>query len=176
MTIYLTGSINLLSQEQIQREAERYAANGWEYRDPTTHRVSVQVAQEDIEAFCDYLRNRPLDRQPKVWRDRDGNQHQTPTVTFFLNGSEMTGNWIRLRSALNSTPQASPQVGAATTSQPVRRTPAPAPVRRAAGASAPAAAAPPTVAVPQPRATPEQPPVWNSDPLDPEDDDDFPPF
>lgn len=174
MTIFLTGSIKLLGAEEIQREAERYAANGWEYRDPTTHRVSVQIAREDIDAFCDYLRNRPLDRQPKVWRDRDGNEHQTPTVTFFLNGSEMTGNWTRLRSALNSTPQASPQPGAAPGQASPRRTPAPAPIRRSPAASAPTAAAPPPVAVPQPPATPDRPPVWSSAPLEPEDDDDIP--
>lgn len=174
MTIFLTGSIKLLGQEEIQREAERYAQNGWEYRDPTTHRVSVTIAQADIEAFCDYLRNRPVDRQPKVWRDRDGIEHQAPAVTFFLNGSEMTGNWIRLRSALHSTPQDSPQAGAATTPQPVRRAPAPAPVRRSPAPAAPAAAAPPPAAVAGASAAPAQPPVWNSAPLDPEDDDDIP--
>lgn len=174
MTIFLTGSINLLAQEEIQREAERYAQNGWEYRDPTTHRVSVQIAQEDIDAFCDYLRNKIPDRKPKVWRDRDGNEHQTQTVTFFLNGSEMTGNWIRLRSALHTTPQASHQPGAASAQTPVRRTPAPAPVRRSTAAMGPAPAAQPPVAAPQSPATPDRPPVWTSAPLDPEDDDEIP--
>ena len=173
MTIFLTGSIKLLAQEEIQREAERYAQNGWEYRDPTTHRVSVQIAQDDIEAFCNYLRNRPLDRQPKRWSDRDGNEHQTSTVTFFLNGSEMTGNWIRLRSALNTTPQAAPQAAAAPVSQ-ARRTPAPPPVRRSPAAAPPPAPAQAPVPVPQAPATPDRPPVWTSAPLAPEDDDDIP--
>lgn len=168
MTIYLSGAINLVSQEELKREAEVYAQNGWEYRDPTTHKVSVQIAQRDIEAFCDYLRNRPVDRKPKVWRDRDGNEHQEPTVTFYLNGSEMTGTWIRLRSSLRTTPQAVAQQPSAAghAPAPVRR--APAPVRRAVPASAPAA-----VAQERP-ATPDRPPVWNSAPLDPEDDDDIP--
>jgi hypothetical protein len=169
MTIFLSGAINLVSQEELQREADLYAANGWEYRDPTTHKVSVQIAQQDIEAFCDYLRSRPVDRRPKVWRDRDGNEHQEPTVTFDLNGSEMTGTWIRLRSKLNTTQQASPPAAAATSAPaaPVRR--AAAPVRRA-----PVAAAAPALVVQERPATPDRPPVWNSGPLEPEDDDDIP--
>lgn len=173
MTIYLSGAINLVSQDELQREAGIYAQNGWEYKDPTTHKVSVQIAQRDIEAFCDYLRNKPVDRRPRVWRDRDGNEHQEPTVTFFLNGSEMTGTWIRLRSSLKTTPQGLGEAAAASTPTPapVRRTPAP--VRRApATASTPAPAA---VPAPQhPPATPDRPPVWTSAPLDPEDDDEIP--
>lgn len=163
MNIYLSGAINLVSQEEIQREADLYAQNGWEYRDPTTHKVSVQIAQRDIEAFCDYLRNKPLDRRPRVWRDRDGHEHQEPTVTFYLNGIEMTGTWIRLRSKLNTTPQP-----AAAPATPARR--APAPLRR----NTTAAAAPNPAAPQQPPVTPNPPQAQNSAPLDPEIDDEVP--
>jgi len=127
--IYLSGSINLMGPQELQREAELFSRNGWELRDPTTHKVSVTIAQEDIEAFCDYLRSRPADRKPKVWRDRNGVEHQAPTVTFFLNGSEMTGTWTRLRARLD--PAAQPRQSApasaapSTTAPPVRRPPAP---------------------------------------------------
>lgn len=172
MTIYLSGAINLVSQEELQREAEVYATNGWEYRDPTTHKVAVQLAHRDIEAFCEYLRSRPLDRRPKVWRDRDGNEHREETVSFYLNGSEMTGTWIRLRAKLNTQAQGqaqSPATGsAAAPSTSVRR--AAAPLRRPPAA---AAAAPSAVAQQRP-ATPERQPAWNTASLEPEEDDDIP--
>lgn len=174
MTIYLSGAINIVSQEELQREAEVYATNGWEYRDPTTHKVAVQLAHRDIEAFCEYLRSRPLDRRPKVWRDRDGNEHREETVSFYLNGSEMTGTWIRLRAKLNTQAQGqgqaqSPATGsAAAPSTSVRR--AAAPLRRPPAA---AAAAPSAVAQQRP-ATPERQPAWNTAPLEPEEDDDIP--
>lgn len=167
MTIYLSGAINLVRPEEIQREADLYSQNGWEYKDPTTHKVSVQIAQRDIDAFCDWLRSRPADRRPKVWRDRDGNEHQEPTVTFYLNGSEMTGSWIRLRSRLNTNAPEPAQMQS--TAGPVRR--AAAPVRRSAPQ---AAAAPPLDAAAQPQAPTSRPPAWNTAPLEPEDDDDIP--
>lgn len=159
--IYLSGSINLRSQQELQREAELFSRNGWELRDPTTHTVSVTIAQEDIDAFCDYLRSRPVDRKPKVWRDRDGNEHQAPTVTFFLNGSEMTGTWTRLRARLD--PSAAPrQSTPSTTARPAAHAPvrrAPAPTRNTSH-----------VATTPPAAQPDQPIAWQgqSDDIDDE--------
>jgi hypothetical protein len=163
--IYLSGSINLMSQQELQREAELFSRNGWELRDPTTHRVSVTIAQEDIDAFCDYLRNRPADRKPKVWRDRNGEEHQASTVTFFLNGSEMTGSWTRLRARLD--PSAQPRQSDTTTTTAARPAPHP-PVRRAPDPSrnnSHVPAAPPS-------AQPAQPAAWQAEAFD--DDDDIP--
>lgn len=161
--IYLHGSINLASQEDLQREAERFAANGWELRDPTTHKVSISIAQRDIDAFCDYLRSRPLDQKSKVWRrDSDGNEHQDPSITFYLNGSEITGTWIRLRSRLRTDAAPAPASAPAGASQPARaaRPATPAPVRRAASPAA------------QP-ARPESQTTWQS-PAGEGDEDDIP--
>lgn len=147
--IYLSGAINLRTVEEMQREADIYQQNGWTLRDPTTHRVTVSIDEKDIEAFCDYLRNKPRDERLKTWTDRNGQQRQSRTISFYLNGTEMTGNWVRLRSRLDSTvqsnqnsrpapaPAAAPnQPGRASAAAPQRQ-PAPAPTR--APASSPAA-------------------------------------
>ncbi len=158
--IFLSGSINLSTQQELQREAEFFSRNGWELKDPTTHRVSVTIAQEDIEAFCDYLRSKAPDRKPKVWRDRNGVEHQAPTVTFFLNGTEVTGTWTRLRARLD--PQAqqrqaqAPAPTRTSAAPPVRRSPSPIPQ--------PSHAEPP-----QRLATPDSPPVWQADAFDDEE-------
>lgn len=158
--IFLSGSINLCTQQELQREAEFFSRNGWELKDPTTHRVSVTIAQEDIEAFCDYLRSKAPDRKPKVWRDRNGVEHQAPTVTFFLNGTEVTGTWTRLKARLD--PQA--QQRQAQPPLPARQS-TPAPVRRSATPPQP-----PTYAQPaQPPATPDRPPVWQSEAFEDEE-------
>jgi hypothetical protein len=68
--IFLNGSINRLSQQQIEQEAAAYEANGWELRDSTSHNVRITIAVEDIPAFCEYLQQLPLDQKPKVWTDR----------------------------------------------------------------------------------------------------------
>ena len=177
--IYLSGAINLSSQADLEREAELFARNGWELKDPTTHRVSVTIDEADIDAFCQFLRSRPRDRRPKVWTDRNGQQHQAQTVTFFLNGTEMTGNWTRLRARLDPDAQIAAAQGAtagvrqARTAPPVRRSPTPPPQAQANGfpqSSAPHAAA--ATATPVAEATP----TWNSQPSWDQDDDDDVPF
>jgi hypothetical protein len=165
--IYLSGSINLCNQAELQREAELYARNGWELKDPTTHRVSVTIDEADIDAFCQYLRSRPRDRKPKIWTDRDGQQHQVQTVTFFLNGTEMTGNWTRLRARIDPTARPAAAQAPATGQRQARTAP---PVRRSPTPQAQANG------FPQPQAQPQAPvapaaPVWNSQPLEPDDDD-----
>lgn len=158
--IFLSGSINLSTQQELQREAEFFSRNGWELKDPTTHRVSVTIAREDIDSFCEYLRSKAPDRKPKVWRDRNGVEHQAPTVTFYLNGTEVTGTWTRLRARID--PQAQPAKASA--SAPARSA-APAPVRRA-----PAPLPQPSHAEPMQRpSTPDRPPAWQSDDFDDEE-------
>lgn len=168
--IYLSGAINLSSQADLQREAELFARNGWELKDPTTHRVSITIDEGDIDAFCQFLRSRPRDRKPKIWTDRNGQQHQAQTVTFFLNGTEMTGNWTRLRGRLD--PNARPGTSQGTAApQPQARTASP--VRRPPSPQAQANG------YPQPQAQPQAPaafaaPLWNSQPSVNEEDDDIP--
>jgi hypothetical protein len=120
--IYLSGSIKLLSQAERQRQADVYARNGWELKEPSTHRVSITLDETDIDAFCQYLRGRPRDH--KMWTDRNGQQHQSQTVTFFLNGCEMTGNWTRLRAGLDPNTRDTPSKAQVSSSR-KERTPAP---------------------------------------------------
>lgn len=172
--IYLSGSINLVPQTELQREAELFARNGWELKDPTTHKVSITIAERDIEAFCQYLRNRSRDRKPKIWTDRHGQEHQEQTVTFYLNGSEMTGSWTRLRARLD--PQSKPAAsadgagpGRQRQAPPVRRVSAPTQAQDLAPTAATAPPAPPAVASPAAQ--------WNAQPIlnsADEDDDDIP--
>jgi len=173
--IYLSGSINLCSQADLEREAEFFATNHWELKDPTTHRVAVTVDESDIDALAQFLRNKPRDRKPKVWTDRNGEQHQAQTVTFFLNGTEMTGNWTRLRARLDPDGQSNlPQTGSA----PTRQGRAAAPIRRSStapsqldGFTQPAPSATgPSAAMAQPSSVSNDHRNWNQD----EDDDDVP--
>lgn len=173
--IYLSGAINLVPQAELQREAELFARNGWELKDPTTHKVSITIAEQDIDAFCQYLRNRPRDRKPKVWTDRQGQEHQAQTVTFYLNGTEMTGSWTRLRGRFD--PQAKPPaVGGGSAVGATRSRPAP-PVRRVSTPQppadgfvpAPAVAAAAAVPAASPAAQWTAQPSWNSAGDDDED-------
>jgi len=154
--INLSGSINACSVEDMQREADRFADNGWTLRDPTTHTVSVSIAVKDLEAFCDYLRSRPQDRNPKAWsKAPDGTIIKEPSVSFYLDGSEMTGTWIRLRSRIKTDGATAPS--SASTPTPTRRQ---APVTRQAPIQQDARQRPPVQ--PQPSALPSQQP--DSDP------------
>ena len=162
--IYLSGAINLRTVEEMQREADIYQQNGWTLRDPTTHRVTVSIDEKDIEAFCAYLRNKPRDERMKTWTDRNGQQQQARTVSFYLNGTEMTGNWVRLRSRLDPVAQNSRPAAPGAAPMPAQprqpqhapqRQPAPMPTR--APASSPAA-------------------VWSSSPQQPQHDDHDIPF
>lgn len=99
--IFLNGSINIATAEELQREADYYAQQGWELRDPTTHQVRLQIAREDIDALCAYLKALPADRKPKVWTDRKGERHEAEAVSIRLKGTEMAGNWTKLRACLD---------------------------------------------------------------------------
>lgn len=142
MTIFLTGAVRLVPQEEILREGQVYANNGWTLKDPTTHKVAITIKEQDIEALAQFLRNKKRDDKPSRWTDRNGNQREDQTVTLYLKGTEMAGNWVRLRAALNDGQQAA--AGSAPRnrpSPPIRRgpgNPPPAPVQPS---PAPAAAA-----------------------------------
>lgn len=164
--IHLSGAIRIATQQELQREGDIYAQQGWELKDPTTHNVSITVNEGDIEALARFLRQRPRDKRSRVWTDRRGIQHEDRTVTLYLKGTEMAGNWVRLRAALDPdahAPQASqPPAGAE------RPRPAP-PVRRSSTGAAVAPAAPaaptpePSMAWAAPPARPETPPSFSSD-------------
>lgn len=161
--IFLTGSVNRLTPQQMQQEAERYQANGWEQREANTHSVRVTIAMDDIEAFCSYLRALTPDNRPKVWTDRNGERHEAPACSFWLRGVEIAGNWIRLSAALNDRASDRPSPAP----PPVRRTTAP---TASAPAGAPPAApgwqSPAPVAIHAPAAN-----SWNTAPGDLDDDD-----
>jgi hypothetical protein len=172
--IFLNGSINRLSQQQIEQEAAAYEANGWELRDSTSHNVRITIAVEDIPAFCEYLQQLPLDQKPKVWTDRrTGERLEAPAVSFYLKGVEMAGNWISLKAGLKNRdnraqPSAAPTATPAGT--PARRS-AQAPLRRST-----AAAAAPSGASQLPLAAPPAAPGWHSAPLSNDLEDDDVPF
>lgn len=178
--IFLTGSVNRLTPQQMQQEAERYQANGWEQREANTHSVRVTIAMDDIEAFCSYLSALTPDNRPKVWTDRNGERHEAPACSFWLRGVEIAGNWIRLSAALNDRPSdrpsLAPAASTASATASASRRPAPPPVRRVTApmTSAPAGAplAAPGWQSPAPVAT--QAPAansWNTAPDDFDDDD-----
>lgn len=158
--INLSGAVNACTVEDMQQEADRYATNGWTLRDPTTHKVSVSIAVKDVEAFCEWLRSQPADRIPKAWsKDSDGRIIKEPSISFYLDGSEVTGSWTRLRSRINTDQRPAP---AGSAPAPRRN---PAPVRRDPHPAAAAAHVPPAT------------PAWNANtgiPSNPFNDDDIP--
>lgn len=125
--IFLSGAIRTTSQQELLREGEVYAERGWELKDPTTHSVAITIDEGDIDALAAYLHQRPRDKRLKTWTDRSGQQHQTRTVTLYLKGTEMAGNWVRLRAALSLPSEQQPVAGAS--HAPARQRPEP-PVRR----------------------------------------------
>lgn len=178
--IFLTGSVNQLTPQQMQQKAERYQANGWEQREANTHSVRVTIAMDDIEAFCSYLRALTPDNRPKVWTDRNGERHEAPACSFWLRGVEVAGNWIRLSAALSDRTSdrslPAPAASTASATATASRRPAPAPVRRTTAPTASAPAGDPPAAPgwqsPDPVAT--QAPAansWNTAPADFDDDD-----
>lgn len=168
--IFLSGAIRIATPQELQREGEVYAQRGWELKDPTTHNVSITIDEQDIEALAEYLRQRPRDKRSRAWTDRRGIQHEARTVTLYLKGTEMAGNWVRLRAtldpeAMDPQPSSSPAVGRARPAPPVRRPAAP---RSTTTPVTPAAA--PQQAAPQPSmgwaaapARPDAPPSFPSD-------------
>lgn len=174
--IHLSGAIRIATEQELMREGEVYAQRGWTLKDPTTHNVSITVNEDDIEDLAAYLRQRPRDKRSRAWTDRRGIQHEARTVTLYLKGTEMAGNWIRLRAAID--PQA-PQPVSQASATGERQRPAP-PVRRAATPqAAPAPAQSPAAAL-EPvdpslawACTPDRPPVYTADG---DDDDDELPF
>lgn len=166
--IFLTGSVNRLTPQQMQQEAERYQANGWKQREASTHSVRVTIAIEDIEAFCSYLRALPPDNKPKVWTDRNNERHEVPACSFWLRGVEIAGNWIRLSAALNDQPfdrpSSAPATSTASAAASASRRLAPPPVRRVTAPIATASAdAPPAAPGWQsPAAVATQAPAANS--------------
>lgn len=161
--VFLQGSVNVCTAEQMQREAERAAAYGRELRDPTTHTVAITIAQQDVEAFCEYVRNLPADRVGRGYCEGpDGRTYKAPSVTFYLDGTEVTGTWTRLRKRIDTAAGGGP--GAAASGAAPQRfgrgRPAP-PIKRG---PQPDAAAPP--------AAPTQ--GWSAPPDGPDDDDEIP--
>lgn len=174
--IFLTGSVNRLTPQQMQQEAERYQANGWEQREANTHSVRVTIAMDDIEAFCSYLRQLTPDNKPKVWTDRNNQRHEAPACSFWLRGVEVAGNWIRLAAALRerSADRPSESVAPAASTAASRR-PAPAPMRRTAANLSPAVLGAPPAAPGWQKAAAAIPPAqasntWNTASTDFDDD------
>jgi hypothetical protein len=175
--IFLTGSINTASQSDMEREASVYQQNGWEFRDPTTHKVAVTIAEDDIEEFCEHLRSLPRDKRLKEWTDRSGVTHKTQTISFYLKGTEMSATWVRLRGRLDNRSQRQPtqqDQASNSTTQPSRRQSAP-PINR----PLPPRLDPPQRPLQQSTAQPQAPgpsqaprPTWN--PPQSVNDDDVP--
>lgn len=127
--IYLSGAIRIATEQELMREAEVYAQRGWTLKDPTTHNVSITLDEDDLDAFASYLQQRPRDKRLRIWTDRHGVQHEARTVTFYLKGTEMAGNWVRLRASVGSQPtqlpdQPAPAPDRPRAAPPIRRTPA----------------------------------------------------
>ena len=137
--IFLSGSINELSQSDQQQEADFYQQKGWALKDPTTHDVRIMIEDKDLDGFIEYLRALPLDKKPRVWKDRNGTEHVSETVSFRLKGTQMAGNWVKLRAAIKTqqdlsspahqqprqTPQVRPQAAAAAATAPIPSQPVP---------------------------------------------------
>lgn len=98
--IYVSGFLNVLSQEEQQREADKYAENGWELKDPSSHNVRIIIDDKDLDRFCDHLKSLPFDKKPRTWTDRNGETHTYQTVSFYMKGSAIAGNHIKLRAAI----------------------------------------------------------------------------
>lgn len=100
--IFLSGFIDFLSQEDQNREAELYASNGWDLKDPSSHKVRIIIEDKDIDAFCEYIKSLPYDKKPRQWTDRNGETHISQTVSFSMKGSQLAGNYVKLRATLKS--------------------------------------------------------------------------
>lgn len=163
--IHLSGAIRIATQQELEREGQIYAERGWELKDPTTHNVSITINEDDIEALATFLRERPRDKRARVWTDRRGIQHEARTVTLYLKGTEMAGNWVRLRAALNPQLDHQPTAAAAgrpKAAPPVRRTP-PAPGPTAPARPLTPAVPPPSMGWAAPQTRPETPPSFTDD-------------
>jgi hypothetical protein len=93
----LSGSVNMLSLDELQKERQRYEEMGWRFPEGLTHRVRVQVPISQIDEFCAALKALQQDRKGISQQDRQtGERSEIPSVSFYMNGSEMTGTWIKL--------------------------------------------------------------------------------
>lgn len=144
----LSGSVNRLTPDELQAERARYDENGWRFPDGMTHKVRVQIPLDEIDEFCAALKMLRQDRNGIYTRGPEGSAPtMTPAVSFYLSGSEMTGNWIKLWGRV------APQQGGYNSST--------SPVQPAAPQQRTAVSRP--TAQPQPAAQPTQPsqPVWS---------------
>jgi hypothetical protein len=93
----LSGSVNALTPEELQKERQRYEEMGWSFPDGLTHRVRIQVPISQIDEFCAALKALQQDRKGIFQQNRQtGERSEIPSVSFYMNGSEMTGTWIKL--------------------------------------------------------------------------------
>jgi hypothetical protein len=93
----LSGSVNALTPDELQKERQRYEEMGWSFPDGLTHRVRIQVPISQIDEFCAALKALQQDRKGIYQQNRQtGERSEIPSVSFYMNGSEMTGTWIKL--------------------------------------------------------------------------------
>jgi hypothetical protein len=148
MTIKIQGSVNRLSADDLQRERDRYQEMGWEYfPEGLSHKVRVQVPLDQIDEFCEALKALRPDKKGIIQINRSTNEKiEIPSVSIYLSGSEMAGNWIKLWGRAGGA-----GAGRADHQQPIQGRPAPA---RRSPAAAPAGGS-------QAELMPQQP-AWNS--------------
>jgi len=100
--IYLGGAINTRSLDEQNKQAQLYAEKQWELKGgPATHRVKVSIPADRVDAFCDWLRDQPVDEKVERFTSAAGKEIERRNVSFFLDGREMSETWVKLSKALN---------------------------------------------------------------------------
>ena len=93
----LGGSVNRLTPDELAAERARYEENGWRFPEGLTHKVRIQIPVDELEDFCAAAKQLRQDRKGMYDRGAEGREAGTrPSVSLYLSGSEMAGNWISL--------------------------------------------------------------------------------
>lgn len=127
--IFLSGFINFLTQAQQQEEEARYIEKGWDLKEPSTHSVRIMIEASDLDAFCEHLKSLPLDKQTREWTDRNGQVHKSETVSIYLKGSQLSGNYVKLKAAIKTQDAGQNRPGPRPSAPPPQQRQQPAPQR-----------------------------------------------